>query len=96
NSASASEVVSGALQDHSRGIIIGNKTYGKGVVNQFSRLSDGSAIYITTARWFTPDKHQIEGEGITPDEIVNITQDDVIQGNDPQLEQAIAYIKNQV
>jgi len=96
NSASASEVVAGALQDHSRGIIIGNQTYGKGVVNQFAQLTDGSAIYITTARWFTPDKHQIEGEGITPDEIVNITQDDVIQGKDPQLERAIAYIDDQV
>ena len=96
NSASASEVVAGALQDYERAVIIGTKTLGKGSVNHFRQLSDGSAIYITSARWLTPDKHQIEGQGIIPDEIVEITEDDVEQGLDPQLERAVEYIQSQL
>ncbi len=96
NSASASEVVAGALQDHGRGPIIGTKTLGKGTINRFRQLSDGSAIYVTIARWFTPNRQQIEGRGILPDEIIEITEDDVKQGFDPQLERAIEYIKGQL
>ncbi len=94
NSASASEVVAGALQDHDRGIIIGTQTLGKGAVNHFSELSDGSAIYITSARWYTPNMRQIEGQGITPDEIIEITDDDIAHDYDPQLERAIEYIES--
>jgi carboxyl-terminal processing protease len=67
NSASASEVLSGALQDYKIAVIAGKVTYGKGSVNQTAALSDGSAIYISIARWYTPDGHMIEGQGITPD-----------------------------
>ncbi|MDY6893587.1 MAG: S41 family peptidase [Chloroflexota bacterium] len=95
NSASASEVVAGALQDYGRGYIIGTTTYGKGSVNHIRQLSDGSAIYITIARWYTPDGRLIEGLGITPDETVEFTIDDMEQGRDPQLERAIEYITNQ-
>ena len=95
NSASASEVVAGAIQDHERGIVIGTTTYGKGSVNHIRQLSDGSAIYITIARWYTPNERLIEGLGITPDETVEITIDDMEQGYDPQLERAIEYINNQ-
>jgi len=94
-SASASEIVAGALQDHGRGIVIGTKTLGKGSVNHFHQLSDGSAIYITTARWYTPNERQIEGQGILPDVTVEITAEDVERGYDPQLERAIEYIKSQ-
>ncbi|UCG83969.1 MAG: S41 family peptidase [Dehalococcoidia bacterium] len=94
NSASSSEVVAGALQDYGRAKIIGTHTLGKGAVNHFRQLSDGSAIYITSARWFTPDRHQIEGQGILPDETIEITTDDVEQGLDPQLERAIEYLQN--
>jgi carboxyl-terminal processing protease len=66
-SASASEVLSGALQDHQRAVIAGETTYGKGSVNYMEPLPDGSAIYITAARWLTPDGHLIKGQGITPD-----------------------------
>ncbi|MCL1885270.1 MAG: S41 family peptidase [Dehalococcoidia bacterium] len=66
-SASASEVFCGALQDHGRAVIVGEVTYGKGSVNNFFELPDGSAIYLTVARWLTPDGHLIEGYGITPD-----------------------------
>ena len=96
NSASSSEVVAGALQDHMRGIVIGTQTLGKGAVNHFRELSDGSAIYITSARWYTPNRQQIEGQGITPDEIIEITEDDLARGYDPQLERAIEYIESQL
>ena len=95
NSASGSEVVAGALQDHGRGIVIGTKTLGKGRVNHFHELSDGSAIYITIALWYTPNGRQIEGQGILPDVTVERTAEDIERGYDPQLERAIEYIKSQ-
>jgi len=96
NTASAGEVVAGALQDHERGRLIGTQTYGKGSVNHHRQLSDGSAIYISIARWYTPDGRQIEGNGLTPDDEVEITVEDIEQGNDPQLDRAIEYIKSQL
>lgn len=66
-SASGSEVLAGALQDYGKALIAGEKTYGKGSVNQYFELSDGSAIYLTIARWATPNGYIIEGEGIQPD-----------------------------
>ena len=95
NSASSSEVVAGALQDHGRGIVVGTKTLGKGRVNHFHELSDGSAIYITIAWWYTPNGRQIEGQGILPDVTVERTAEDIERGYAPQLERAIEYIKSQ-
>ena len=66
-SASASEVLAGALQDHARAIIAGSITFGKGSVNILNELGGGAGLYITIARWLTPDGYLIEGEGITPD-----------------------------
>jgi carboxyl-terminal processing protease len=71
DSASASEVLTGCLQDYGRATIAGQVTYGKGSVDQFFVLPDGSAIYLTIARWLTPNGHLIEGTGITP----NVTLD---------------------
>ena len=94
-SASGSEVLAGALQDRGRATLIGTKTYGKGSVNVLHQLSDNSAIYVTTARWLTPDRHLIEGKGITPDIEVEITEEDISSGRDPQLESAIEYLQDQ-
>ena len=96
NSASASEVVAGALQDYGRAPLIGNQTFGKGSINHFRQLSDGSAIYISIGRWFTPNGRQIEGNGLTPDIVVNTTEQDIQQGKDPQLDRAIEYIKSKL
>ncbi len=78
-SASGSEVLAGALQDHGRALIAGTITYGKGSVNYLIQLVDGSGIYITAARWLTPDGRLIEGEGITPDIELEIGGDEAIQ-----------------
>ncbi|MFA4836798.1 MAG: S41 family peptidase [Dehalococcoidia bacterium] len=94
NSASASEVVSGALQDYNRGPIIGVKTFGKGSVNHIRPLSNGGALYITYALWYTPNGRQIEGKGIIPDIIVEMTPEDTQNNRDPQLERAIEYLQH--
>ncbi len=85
-SASGSEVLVGALQDYGRATIAGTKTYGKGSVNTLHRLQDGSGLYITTARWLTPDGRLIEGEGIEPDYQLELEGEDAIQW-------AIDYLK---
>ena len=66
-SASGSEVLAGALQDYSRAVIAGTRTYGKGSVDILRQLSDGSGLYITTGRWLTPNGRLIEGQGLSPD-----------------------------
>jgi carboxyl-terminal processing protease len=77
--ASGGEVLAGALQDYSRATIAGAKTFGKGSVNKLYQLKDGSGLYITVARWLTPDGHLIEGEGLYPDYELEISGEDAIQ-----------------
>jgi carboxyl-terminal processing protease len=79
NSASGSEVLAGALQDHGRATIAGTTTYGKGSVDALYPLSDGSGLYITIARWLTPNGRLIEGQGIVPDITLTLTGDEEIQ-----------------
>lgn len=69
-SASGSEVLAGALQDHARALIIGTSTFGKGSVNLLRQLENGGGVYLTIARWYTPDGRLIESEGVKPDVIV--------------------------
>lgn len=90
--ASASEIVAGALQDHRRAPIIGVQTFGKGSMQQVFDLSNGGSLHVTFAHWFTPAGHQIQGQGITPDIIVE-TPIDGTDGPDPQMEQAISWIE---
>jgi len=90
--ASAAEIVAGALQDHERGPLIGERTFGKGSVQLIYDLSDGSSLHVTSAQWFTPNRHQINGQGLAPDIEVPLTDEDRTQGRDPQLERAIAYL----
>ena len=67
NSASASEIFSGAIQDYETGTIIGTQTFGKGIVQTIKPLTDGSAIKLTTAKYYTPNGQNIHGQGVTPD-----------------------------
>jgi carboxyl-terminal processing protease len=71
---------------------VGQKTFGKGSVQSVFDLSDGSSVHVTSAQWLTPNRHQISGEGLTPDLEVPITDDDRSQGRDPQLERAVEYL----
>ncbi|MFQ5813485.1 MAG: S41 family peptidase [Anaerolineae bacterium] len=91
--ASNSEVVVGALQDHGRGVLIGEQTFGKGSVQRVHELSDGSALHVTMARLLTPDRHPFHGMGLTPDIVVPFTEEDFLQGRDAQLERAIEYLE---
>jgi len=94
-SASASEIVAGAVQDHGRGTIVGMQSYGKGSVQATHEMVNGSSLRVTIARWFRPDGTNIDGNGITPDIIVEMTQEDVEAGRDPQLERAIQVLQGQ-
>ncbi|MEE8291958.1 MAG: S41 family peptidase, partial [Candidatus Tectomicrobia bacterium] len=92
-SASASEVLSGALMDHDRAEVIGVTTFGKGSVNTLRPLSDGSGIYFTIGRWYTPLGTLIEGEGITPDIVVETSPDST---EDIQLSRAVEILQRQL
>jgi len=91
--ASASEIVAGAIQDAGRGILIGEQTLGKGSVQLSYYLSDGSELRVTSAHWFTPKRRAIHEEGLTPDIQVEVSEEDLEMNRDPQLERAIEYLQ---
>jgi carboxyl-terminal processing protease len=92
-SASASEIVAGALQDYELATIVGEQTFGKGSVQELRSLSDGSYIKLTIAKWYTPQDRSIEGDGITPDIIVENTLENYNNNIDTQLEKALELLK---
>lgn len=91
-SASASEIVAGAIQDTKKGVILGEKSFGKGSVQNYEQFQDKSALRLTVAHWLTPKGREINGKGITPDVVVARTDADVSAGTDPQLDAAITQI----
>ncbi len=95
-SASASEILAGALRDH-RGIkLIGETTFGKGTVQQIETLKDGSSIKITVANWVLPKGGIIEGKGLTPDYEIKLSDDDIDKDKDPQFDKAIEILKSEI
>ncbi len=92
-SASASEIVAGALQDYEKAVIVGMQTFGKGSVQTLEEFKDGSSVKITVAKWLTPKGNYINKEGITPDEEVDLTLEDYEEGLDPQLDKAVELLK---
>lgn len=92
--ASASEITAGAIQDVGRAPLVGTTTYGKGSVQTWIELKDNAGgVRVTIARWLTPDGRQISGEGLEPEYVVEITQEDFEAGRDPQLDKAIEVLK---
>ena len=90
NSASGSEVLAAALQDRDRAVLVGTTTFGKGSANLAKSLSDGSGLYFTTGRWYSPNGRIIEGEGLDPDvEVTKAPSGD----HDPQLERALEELE---
>nr|MBN1228459.1 S41 family peptidase [Anaerolineae bacterium] len=89
STASASEIVAGALQDHGRAVLLGEQTFGKGSVQIIHTLSDSSSLHVTTAEWYTPNRRRIEGAGLHPD-IEVMTE----EGGDQQFERAVEYLQD--
>lgn len=92
--ASSSEILAGALQDRDRALLVGERTFGKGSVQLVYDLSDGSSVHVTASRWLTPDRNQIDQQGLEPDIPVNVTQESIDTGQDVVLERAVEYFEN--
>lgn len=93
-SASASEIVAGALKARGRAQLVGEKTFGKGTVQEAVELSEGASLHVTTARWLLPDGSSIDGEGIGPDVEVQVDSSADSQAEDVQLEEAIELLNS--
>jgi carboxyl-terminal processing protease len=95
-SASASEILAGALRDNLGVKLVGKKTFGKGSVQQLEKMSEGSSLRITVARWLTPRGDYIMEKGIDPDIEIELTDEDYNQGHDPQLNKALEILKGEI
>lgn len=93
--ASAAEIVAGAIQDYQRAPLVGRRTFGKGSVQSIHELSDGSSVHVTIARWLTPNGHEIDGHGLSPDVVVEAKAEDLAAGRDLQLEEAVSLLRTQ-
>lgn len=93
NSASASEIFAGAMQDYGKAKIVGTQTYGKGIVQTIQPLTDGSAIKYTVAKYYTPKGQDIQGNGVTPDIVVGLPKDAT---EDVQFNAALEYVKGEL
>ena len=92
-SASGSELLAAALQENGRATVIGTDSFGKGTVNHVRELSNGGAVYVSIARWLSPDRNQIEGRGVIPDIVVEFTLEDIEAERDVQVERAIDFLR---
>ena len=95
-SASGSELLAAALQENDRAIVVGARSFGKGTVSQAMELSNGGAVYVSIARWLTPDRNLIEGQGVTPDIEVELSVEDIEAQRDVALHRAIDALRAQV
>lgn len=95
-SASASEILAGAVRHYTDAVLVGEQTFGKGSVQELFTLKDNSQLKITIAQWVLPDGTIIDGKGLTPDVEVKITEDDINAGRDPQLEKAIEILREKI
>lgn len=91
-SASAAEIFAGAMKDNRRGKVVGEKTFGKGTVQDVIDLPGGAGLHVTIARWLTPKGNSIHDVGITPDEVIELNSEDREQSRDPQLDRALVII----
>lgn len=92
-SASASEILAGALRDQLGVKLVGEKSFGKGSVQELEQMKNGTSLKITVAKWLTPSGHSIMESGLEPDEKVSLTQEDLDGGRDPQLDKALEMLK---
>lgn len=93
-SASASEILAGALKEHNIAKLVGEKTFGKGSVQEVVKITPETSLKVTVARWLTPLGHSISEDGLTPDIEVKLTSEEFTKGKDPQMEKAVKYLKD--